>query len=144
VPSPAKVNYATEAEYRQHFERVYCNGAIITFDGIAVRFRKDDFDHCMYESSMRNDVKDLFSKERSERIDWIKATLENPAAELYQGWDKKRKRHNPNSRVAVVYEEFVVVIQLKTAADGSRSARFVTAYLADNSIAKIRGGPKWA
>lgn len=143
MPSPAKVNYATEDEYRQHFYRAYCQEPIMTFDGIAVRFRRDDFDHCMFESSKRNDVKDVFSKERSGRIDWIKMTLENPAAELYQGWDKKRKRYNPKSRVAVVYEEFVVVIRLKTEVDGTESAQFVTAYLADNSIAKIKASPKW-
>lgn len=143
MPSPPKVNYASEAEYRQHFERLYCNGPITTSDGIPVRFRKGDFDHCMFESSKRNDIKDTFSKERSERIDWIKATLENPAAELYQGWDKRSKRYDSSSRVAVVHEEFVVVIRIKTAANGTKSGQFVTAYLADNSIGKIKGSPKW-
>lgn len=143
MPSPAKVNYATVSEYRQHFERVYCNVAILTFDGIAVRFRKEDFDHCMFESTHRDGVKDQFSQERSERIDWIKATLGNPEAELYQGWDGKRKCYLADRRVSVVYEEFVVIIQLLGALPGTRRAKFITAYLADNNIARIRRGPKW-
>ena len=143
MPAPARVVYASEDEYRERFRRVYCQGPIKTFDGIEVRFRREDFDHCMFESSRRDGSKDRFSKDRSERIDWIKATLENPDAELYQGWDKRRKRCDPDSRVAVVYEEFVVVIRVKRAADGTRTARFLTAYLADNSIGKIRGMPKW-
>jgi len=143
VPAPAKVNYPTEDEYRRHFERVYCNEPILAFDGILVRFRKDDFDHCMYESTHRDGVKDQFSKERSERIDWIKATLENPAAELYQGWDSKRKCYLADRRVSVVYEEFVVVIQILGNPRGSLRARFITAFLADNSIDRIKKGPKW-
>jgi hypothetical protein len=97
----------------------------------------------MYESSKRNETKDVFSKERSERIDWIKATLESAGADLYQGWDKKRKRYDPNVRVAVVHEEFVVVIRMRRPGSGAREASFKTAYLADNSISKIRGSPKW-
>ena len=143
MPSPAKVTYTTEQEYRQHFHRVYCQGPILTFDGIAVRFRRDDFDHCMFESSNRNGCKDRFSNERSERIDWIKATLEDPAADLYQSWDKSKKRIDPDSRVAVVYEEFVVVIQIGSSPDGGLTARFKTAFLADKSIAKIRRNPRW-
>jgi hypothetical protein len=137
------VNYATEAEYRQHFERVYCKGPIFTFDGIAVRFRKENFDHCMFESTHRDGVKDQFSQERSERIDWIKATLENPKAELFQGWDGKRKCYLQDRRVSVVYEEFVVIIQLLGPPHRQRRAKFITAYLADNNIARIKRGPKW-
>jgi hypothetical protein len=139
MPSPAKVLYATEEEYRQHFFRIYCGGPIKTFDGIEVWFNKRDFEHCMFESSKRDGNKDKFSKDRSERIDWIKATLENPAAELYQGWDKQKKRADPDSRVAVVYEEYVVIIQILN----EKRAQFRTAYLADNSIGKIKGMPKW-
>lgn len=141
---PPKVNYATEWEYRKHFERIYCQRPIRTFDGIPVHFRKSKFEHCMYESSRRDDIKDDFSRTRAERIDWIQATLANPSADLYQGWDKKNRRCDPNSRVAVVYEQFAVIIRLRRNADGSiRSADFVTAYQADNSIEKIRSMPRW-
>ncbi len=140
---PPKVNYATEVEYRTHFVRVYCRGPIVTFDGIPVWFRPMDFNHCMFESTRRDGAKDTLSRDRVERIDWIAATLGNPEAELYQGWNKRLRRADSSRRVAVVYGEFVVVIDIHTKDDGKRSARFVTAFLADNSIAKIRSMPKW-
>jgi hypothetical protein len=138
---PPLVHYSTEAEYRSHYERVYCRGPIATFDGIKVRFRKDQFDHCFFESTKRDGSKDQFSSLRAPRIDWIKTTLEDPAAELHCGWDKKRKCYDSSHRVAVVVGNYVVVIRLT----GSGTAAFVTAYLADSSstIAKIRQAPQW-
>lgn len=140
---PALVIYATEGEYRTHFERVYCQESIRTHDGILVRFRKNQFDHCMFESSRRDSTKDQFSSARAERIDWIKATLQNPAARLYQGWDSKRKRHDATHRVAVVYQDFVVIIRLRDRTSQPLSAQFVTAYKADNSLRKIENSPRW-
>ena len=35
---PPLVHYATVAEYRSHYDRVYCRGNILTFDGIRVYF----------------------------------------------------------------------------------------------------------
>jgi hypothetical protein len=58
---PPLVQYSTEAEYRSHYENVYCCGPITTFDGIKVRFRKEQFDHCFFESSKRDGSKDQFS-----------------------------------------------------------------------------------
>ena len=138
---PSLVSYRTTDEYRSHFKRVYCKGPITTFDGIAVRFRKNCFDHCFYESSRRNKVKDVFSIQRAERIDWIKATLEDPNAELHVGWDGKKKRYDRSHRVALVSCNYVVVIRL----GGNQKAQFVTAYVADSSrtLAKIKGSPKW-
>jgi hypothetical protein len=109
-----------------------------------VYFKPTKFGHVFYESTARDGKKDVFSKIRAERIDWIKATLENPDAELYQGWNKKDKVVEPNRRVSVVYEEFVVIIEVKK--DESWKvikAEFVTAYVADNSINEIRKSPKW-
>jgi hypothetical protein len=77
--------FASEAECRAHFERIYCQGPITTFDVIMVRFRKKHFEHCFFESSGRNGIKDTFSPPRAERIDWIKAALEDPMSELYYG-----------------------------------------------------------
>lgn len=143
------INYPEEEDYRQHFERVYCQGPITTFDGIEVRFRKSRFGHDFYESSRRDGVKDQFSRKRALRIDWIKKVLQDPAAELYQGWDKKKKRHNPKSRVALVVDGYVVVVSLK----GPSRADFITAYVtgkqptgkqAVSTYDKIRSGPKWA
>ena len=138
---PPLVSYGTAAEYRAHYERVYCQGAVTTFDGIGVRFRKGLFDHCFYESTRRNQVKDKFSNQRAERIDWIKAALQDANAELYVGWDGKRKRCDPSHRVALVVGDYVVVIRLS----GNQTAQFVTAYVADSAstLAKIKGSPKW-
>lgn len=138
---PPLVYYGTEAEYRLHYERIYCKETITTFDGINVRFRKERFDHCFYESKGRNRVKDLFSEKRAQRIDWIKTALKDSDAELYIGWDRKRKRHDPGHRVALVVKDYVVVIRI----GNNKKAQFVTAYVADSAstLAKIKGSPKW-
>ena len=144
---PPFVCYTTEAEYRQHFQRVYCRGPIQTFDGIAVRFRKEAFDHCFFESSQRNRIKDKFSRKRAERVDWIKTALQDPNSERYQGWDRDRKAFDPNRRVTIVLSNYVVVIAMT----GPKNANFVTAYVVDspsqpgrpNTLHQIRRGPKW-
>ena len=65
MPYSLLVQYGTEAEYRRHFEQVYCKEPIKTFDGITVRFHKSMFDHCFFESSRRDTNKDTFSCLRS-------------------------------------------------------------------------------
>jgi hypothetical protein len=141
VGYPPLVRYKNIGEYRTHYERIYCRGTITTFDGIAVRFRKSRFDHCFYESTKKNKVKDRFSMQRAERIDWIKTALKDPNAELHVGWDGKSKRYDPNRRVALVVDDFIVVIRLSS----KKTAQFVTAFVADspNTLAKIKGSPKW-
>jgi len=138
---PPLVQYETVDEYRAHYERVYCRQPITTFDGIAVRFRKSRFNHCFYESTRRNQVKDTFSTQRAERINWIKAALQDPNAELYVGWNGKKKRYDQSHRVALVIGDYIVVIRLS----GKQNAQFVTAYVADSpsTIAKIKRSPKW-
>jgi hypothetical protein len=134
---PPLVQYRTEQEYRQHFEWVYCRGPIETFDGIQVRFRKGMFDHCFFESIHAKD--DTFSKRRAERIDWIKAVLQDANAELREGWDNKKKRPAKDRRVAVVVNSYVVIIRIR-----GTKADFVTAFVATgNSIRKIRTNPLW-
>jgi hypothetical protein len=138
---PPLVQYATEQEYREHFERVYCSGPIACFDQITVRFRKHQFDHCFFESSNRDKVKDQFSTLRAERIDWIAAALQDPNADLYAGWDNTRKRYDHSRRVVLVVQNYVVVIRLT----GPGKADFVTAYVADNqrTLTRLRQGQKW-
>lgn len=140
---PPLVNYATEDEYRAHYERVYCRGNIQTFDAVRVFFDAHTFGHSFYESTARDGNKDAFSRERAERIDWIKPTLAHPDADLFQGWVKTTKKHDATRRVAVVYENFVVVLNMGLKMNGSLKAKFVTCYQADNSIGKIRTGPAW-
>ncbi len=140
---PRLLEYETEAEYRAHYERVYCRGTVTTFDGIVVYFRADKFDHAFYESSARDGRKDQFSFERAERIDWIKATLETPEANLYQGWDKWKERYDLGRRVCEIYEDFVVIIEIRQTRSGKLKGDFVTCYTADNSIGKIKRSPEW-
>ena len=141
---PALLTLATEADYRRHFVSAYCRGVITTHDGIRVYFKNDDFDHAFFESTLRNGVKDTtLSATRAERMDWIAATLSDPAADRFQGWDKKKGCYDSTRCVSVVYGDFVVVMALSKKADGALKAKFITCYLADNSIGKIRRSPVW-
>lgn len=144
---PPLVHYADVKDYRAHWIREYCAGPIHTFDGIAVRFRREKFAHYFYESSGHDKNKDQFSHKRAERIDWIKATLEDANAELFMGWDKDKRRHDPSRRVSVVMGDYVVIIALT----GETAADFVSAYVADtpaspgrrSTLEMIRSGPRW-
>jgi hypothetical protein len=148
VAYPILLDLGDMATYRTHFEITYCRAPIKTFDGIQVRFRKRDFDHCCFESSRRDGVKDRFSLPRARRLNWIRAALQDPNSERYQGWDKRRKRYDRRRRVVVVMGNYVVVIALKRRG----WADFVTAYVADtpavpgrlSTVDMIRKGPRWA
>lgn len=141
--TPPLVTYGSVQDYRDHYERIYCQTPLVAFDNIPVWFAKSRFNHAFFESTRRNKIKDQFSHERSQRIDWIRATLQHPNAELYCGWDKCKKRYDPKWRVSVVYGNYVVIIQLTKKHDGTLKGHFKTAYVADNSIGKIRNSPKW-
>ena len=93
------------------------------------------------ESTARDGRKDVFSAVRAQRIDWIKATLKHPTAALFEGWDKTSRQYDATRRVAVVYENFVVVVAMGLKQDGSLKVKLVTCYQADNSIRKIRSSP---
>ena len=140
---PSLVCYDKIEKYREHYEHVYCRSIIQTFDGIRVYFKPYRFDHVFYESTARDGRKDLFSRIRAERIDWIKATLQNPEADLFQGWDKKRRQYSPHRRVAVIYESFVVIVAMRLKRNNELKAEFITCYQAENSIGKIKSAPVW-
>jgi hypothetical protein len=148
VAYPPLLKLATAAEFRSHYEGTYCRCPIVTFDGIAVRFRKRHFNHCFFESTNRDGTKNLFSQKRAERIDWIRAALQDATAERYWGWDKNRRRYDRARRVTVVMGDYVVVIAITS----PTTADFVTAFVADtpaspgrpSTIDQIRRGPKWA
>ena len=133
-----------EAAYRAHFETVYCQGPILTFDNIAVRFRKSDFDHCCYKTERGGHKKTVPCPMRCERIDWIKAALEDPNADMRVGWDNRRKCYLHNRRVMIVSGNYVVVIDILK---GDSKAELVTAYVADSgpgeTLSKIKKNPKW-
>ncbi len=136
---PSLVYYQTENEYRLHFEKIYCRAPVITFDGIAVSFKKQDFNHAFFETVVKKD--DTFSSKRAERIDWIKAALKDPTSERYVGWNNKKKKHDYGRRVVLVMTNYVVVISIFK----KDKARFVSAFVADNgrSLYMIRQNPKW-
>lgn len=141
MPVPPLLHLPDASAYRAHFVSAYCQAPIITFDGIAVRFRQTQFDHSFFESSRRDGNKDTFSTMRAERIDWILAALQDSSAALHLGWDNNRRRHDSSRRVAVIQTNYVTVIRLM----GATTASFVTAYVADSprTIARIRAGPTW-
>jgi hypothetical protein len=138
---PPLLTLADEAAYRVRFEAIYCTGAVTTFDGIAVRFHKRDFDHCFFESSQRNRIKDSFSQLRAERLEWIAVALQDATADRFQGWDRDSKTYDKTRRVTLVCGNYVVVIALTEA----KSARFITAYVADtpSTLAKLKTSPRW-
>lgn len=142
---PALVFYNTSQEYKAHFKSVYCRNEIYTFDKIRVYFKEDNFNHSFYESPLRDGKKsgDL-SLPRAQRIDWIKHVLENADADLLQGWNKDAKRYEPDRRVSLVLDNYVVVIRLSLKIE-TLKASFVTAYVlnGDCTLNKIKSGPKW-
>lgn len=133
---------SSEDDYRQLYLKIYCRqeAPIFTFDGIRVKFFPERFDHAFFESKdWEKADKSIFSRERAERILWIKDTLEDPSARLICGWDKNAKQHRKENRVAVVKDNYVVVIWIQN----KTTAKFLTAYVADNSIGLILAGPPW-
>ena len=137
---PALLKLKSEKEYKNYFIAKYCQSPLKTFDNIKVYFKKSKFNHDFYESSKRNKIKDKFSTTRAERMEWIEYALTNKEATLYQGWSKKKKCYVNNRRVAVVINDYAVVIELSK---NMKKADFITAYVADNSIAKIKSSPLW-
>jgi hypothetical protein len=116
---------------------------IETHDGIRVFFQQSKFGRAFYESANRAGAKDVFSSVRAQRMNWIGATLTDPAAVRYQGWIAKTRSYDPGRRVDILYEDFVVILGLGLNRDGSLRANFITCYQADNSIDKIRTSPLW-
>lgn len=139
---PALVHYSTVDEYRDHYQRCYCDVKISTFDGLRVYFPKRQFEDAFFESADRRARdKSVFSLARAERMDWIRAALEDPTAELYQGWDRDRKVIDRDRRITLVYGNYVVVLLVR---GKHNSAIFITAYVASTStIMKIRSSPRW-
>ena len=138
---PNFVTLSSPADYKKYYIKKYCKNPLYTFDGIKVRFYEDQFEHVFYESSNKQKRnKDIFSIDRALRIDWIEYVLKNPKAELHLGWDRDKKRFNKDRRVAIISpEDYVVIIRI----NNDNTAKFITAYYADNSASEIRNMPLW-
>ena len=137
--------YFTEEELRALWRTEYCQQEIYTFDNIRVKFFDSNFDHAFYESSSRKQSpnkkkhKDILSPRRVSRMLWIKDVLADPTADLRVGYDNKKGIINTKKRVAISKGDYVVIIEMT----GEKKAAFVTAFVADNSIEKIKQSPRW-
>nr|WP_294899397.1 hypothetical protein [uncultured Pedobacter sp.] len=132
----------SEVELRELWNVEYCESAIFTFDKVRVQFFANMFDHCFYESSNRkNKDKSILSYNRLEKIFWIKDALTDPDAVLKVGWDSKEKTYNQSRRVALVKNNYVVIIVIFK----EKKARFITAYEIEEeeNLAKILDSPNF-
>lgn len=126
-----------EAEMRKIWYDEYCIENIETFDSVKVKFYEDMFDHCFYESANRKEKdKSILSLNRLEKMLWIKDTLQDGDAILKKGWDNYHKNYYPNRRVAIVKENYVVIIRFT----GILKAKLVTAY-EKNDVENILENP---
>lgn len=113
-----------ELEYRKKFENLYCSGPLCTHDGIMVRFRREDFDHCCFETVNKKKTK-TFSMNRAQRLHWIKIAIESETAKRYKGYNSKKKKVDPYRLVLLLgREHYAVILTLKP----NRKAVFITAY----------------
>lgn len=133
---PPLVYYKGIDEYRNHYIEKYCRKKIHTFRGMRVFFPRSSFEHLFYESSRKRWAhKDIFSRKRAERIDWIAAALSDRNAQVYEGWDTRNKRVDPDRLVFVTQGNYVVIIRKLS----KEEASIVTAFPATRSaIRKIK------
>jgi hypothetical protein len=140
------LNLAGEPEYRAHFIANF-TGRPLTFrtsSGSApVYFSPHDFDHAFYESTRRDGAKDQFSRTRAERMDEIAPVLASGSSDRFAGWDARSRSYDHTRCVCVASGDFVVVVRLGLTRVGALRGNFVTCYVADNSIRKIRQSPNW-
>ncbi len=134
----------SEAELRQLWADEYCDkeNPIYTFDHVLVTFYSSMFDHIFYESANRRmRDKSVLSYNRLEKMLWIKEVLADPDAILKQGWDRDNKKYFDDRRVAMVKNNYVVIIRFT----GVLKATLVTAYEMhdDENINKILESPDW-
>ncbi len=133
----------SELELRDLWQEEYCNAAVFTFDNLEIRFYPDMFDHAFYESqNHKQKDKSLLSLNRCEKMLWIKDTLRDPEALLKQGWLKDKKVYTNSRRVAMIKNNYVVIIQIVS----QSRARFITAYEIEDedNLSKFINGPNWS
>lgn len=134
----------SEAELRQMWADEYCDSTkpIYTFDNFLVTFYESMFNHIFYESANRAARdKSVLSFNRLEKILWIRDVLRDPNAILKSGWDRDKKIYDNNRRVAMIKNNYVVIIRFT----GPQTATLVTAYelTGDDNDNKILGSPDW-
>jgi len=143
LSAPPLIVLPTEKDYQNYYTNEFCRKAVFTADSLRVYFSPNRFWHAFCTRD-HNGKKDKFSIERAQYIGWIKPTLGNPNALLLQGWNADLEVYEPHRRVNIVFESFIVVIEIQLAQNQSVKASFITAYYADKSINKIKKSPKWS
>lgn len=137
---------AGEAEYRSHFVANFTRAPLTfqTSQGHApIYFAAHQFDHAFFESTFHDGAKDAFSPARAERMDDIAVVLADRSVPRHAGWDSRSRSHSHTRCVSIALDEFVVVVRLGLTRMGYLKGNFVTCYVADNSIGKIRAAPEW-
>ena len=135
-----------EAAYRAHYNLAFTRAALplnTSVGSAPVYFDRSRFDHAFFESTQRDGAKDSFSLKRARRMDDIAAVLASPTADRRAGWDSQRRCHDHTHCVSLAMDDFVVVVRLGLTRTGFLRGRFVTCFVADNSIDKIRTAPAW-
>lgn len=129
-------NY-TEEQLREIWKKEYCEKPLVTFDAVKVLFYEDKFDHIFYESKSRKTKdKSILSYNRLEKIYWIKEALQDATAVHKKGWDNENKEYYKNRRLAIVKNNYVVIIRFT----GLLKATIVTAYEKED-ISNIMASP---
>ena len=142
---PKLLTYSTEDEYKQHYLENYCKSCPInTFDGIPVMFYPETFEHAFYKRTNKSwkAKKDSFSKDRGERLDWIKIVLQDDSIIPKKGYDKATGSYDNTRRVTFMNSDnYLVVIYI----NDQNIGKFVSAYIVDNERAAslIRNSPNW-
>ena len=115
------------AECEQYYKVKYCAAKITTFDNIRVFFPAGSFKHAFIKAQIEKfQIKPVCSRpSRTNRLDYF--CIIDTNAELFCGWDNKKKKIDENRRVAVVVDNYVVVILLRN----SLNAIFITAFVAN-------------
>ncbi len=141
MSQPPLLSLPDEASFQAHFEVEFVEGpAVITYDGIRIRFYANQFDHAFYVSSTPQSGKDKFSLERARRMNWIRAVATDPRMEVYRrvmtGGRVRRIMLEPN-------EPYVVICEILSS-DPSQAV-FITAYpvKSKSALAKMRSNPRW-
>lgn len=109
-----------------------------------IKYIKYGIEHAFYTRTEKRwkAAKDHFATERGERIDWIKAVLEDPSIIPRKGYDKARRTYDNSRRVTFLApNNYVVVIYINDKGKG----KFVTAYVVDNvdTAQKLSSAPLW-
>lgn len=134
-------------EYRSHYQSTLANGpkGFRLGDGstVPVFFDRGAFDHAFFTSTPGNTTKGPLDRGRAERMNDIAPTLLDSQSDRFAGWDKRKKTHHHGRVVCVAAGDFVVVVRMGLTRRQTLRGSFVTCYVADNSIGKIRQSPIW-